>query len=188
MSRASLLVASLALAGCHPAASSPDRATYSFADEAPPQPSERCFRERYAVRGQTYELRLRLALDPPARRVVSRVDERGGTHDAAWTTELAVAGASFTSIERGPEGEARGEGTLLGPAWAWTGWQAVTHRADGFDEHTAARFTDDALTITSELRGPDGAVASTGEHRYAEVACATLGAEPIETLYPKPRP
>jgi hypothetical protein len=180
-------LAVLALAACGPVAS-PAREVYPMADAPPPPPSERCYRHRFELRGKPFEYQLRLALDPPAGQVTSRVDEHGGNGDATWTTVMRIDGARFTAVEVGPEGEARGEGMLRGTPWAWSGWQTVLHRADGFDEHADFAFTDDALTVATETRAADGAVASTGQRRYREVACATLTDAPIETLYPKPAP
>ena len=90
----------------------------------------------------------------------------------------------FWSEKGGEDGSAQGEGTLIGAAWSWSGWQSVTHRPDGFEEHDQAQVVDAGLTIDTETRGPDGEVASTGHRQYLTVACATLDDEPILKLHP----
>lgn len=179
------LAATLAagLAGCGPGESA--RETLPLADAPPPAASERCFQERFVVRGKPFEMHLRVRVDPAARRIVRLVTERGANGDATWVTEMNVAGSTFTSIERGPEGEARGEGSLKGADWEWTGWTSVTHRAEGFADHDDASLTAGGLAIASETRAADGQVASTGKRAYLAVSCVTLGDQPIETLYPK---
>ncbi len=171
------------LAGCGPGDAT--RETLPLADAPPPAASERCFRERFVVRGKPFEMQLRVRVEPAARRIVRLVVEHGGNGDATWLTEMNVAGTTFTSLERGPEGEARGEGTLKGADWEWTGWTSVTRRAEGFAEHDDASLTADGLAIASETRAADGQVAATGKRAYLAVSCVTLGDEPIETLYPK---
>lgn len=159
--------------------------------EGPPPPHETCFRERFVIRGKEFEMRLHVLVEPAAARITRVVTERGGNGDARWTTVMAVAGDHFTSVEDGNDGPATGAGTLTGPAWSWTGWRSVTHRALGFDDHDTATVVGAELTIDTETRGPDGEVASTGQRHYLAVACATLDAEPILKLdpnLPQPKP
>ena len=163
------------------------RPVFPLADEPLPPASERCYRERFEVRGKPFELRLRVRTEPAAGRITRVVTELGANGPATWTTVMTVDSERFTSVERGPEGEAAGEGTLTGPRWAWTTWRAVTQRPDGFAEHAELTFSKDAVVIVAETRGSDGAVASTSTHRYLEAACLTFGDDPIESLDPKAR-
>ncbi|HVV82150.1 MAG TPA: hypothetical protein VHE35_03695 [Kofleriaceae bacterium] len=180
--------AAAALGGCHPASQAPaGRETFVIPPDPAPPPSEHCFRERFQAQGRPFELLLSLRADPPTSTIISQLTEHGANGDATWSTVMTVDGDRFASVEHGPEGDAHGEGTLVGPAWAWTGWTSVTHRPEGFDEHADARFTSTGLDVTTDTRGPDGAVASTGKHHYLAVACLTLGDQPIESLEPKPR-
>lgn len=185
---AALLTLAAALAGCGPKGDGirpwptlpPDDAPATAA--GPPPAHESCYRERFEVRGNQFEMRLHLLVEPAAGRITRRVTERGANGDGRWTTVMTVNGERFTSVEDGTDGPAIGEGTLTGPAWSWSGWQSVTHRAAGFDDHEQAAVVVGGLTIATETRGPDGQVASTGQHRYLTVACATLDDEPILKL------
>lgn len=154
----------------------------------PTTPSERCYQERLEVGGKPVELHMRLRFDPEVGQVTMRVIEKGASADATRTTVMVPDGERFTSIEHGPKGEVRGQGTLIGMPWAWTSWTTDSRRVDGLDEHALTAVTDQWLTIESETRGDGGRVAATDQRRYLAVACMTLGDEPIKTLYPKPKP
>ena len=173
-------------AGSTSAASSSTTVPSEVLGDAPAEPSERCFQERSEVGTKAIERRMRLLFDPEATQVTMRVTEKGATGDETWTTVMVPAGEHFTSVERGPKGEVRGQGTLIGTPWQWTSWTTDSRRIDGLDEHALTAVTDQWLTIESETRGDGGRVAATGHRRYFAVACMTLGDEPIKTLYPKP--
>jgi hypothetical protein len=178
------VVAALALAtlsGCRGEAARP---VYPLGDEPLPAASERCFRERFEVDGRSREMRLRLRMEPEAGRIVQHVAEHGGPSVVTWRTVMDVESERFTSVETGPEGEARGEGTLTGRRWAWSAWTGVTQRAGGVADQVAVSFPRDGMIVEVERRGPDGAVASTSRRRYVAIACVTFGAAPIEALEP----
>jgi hypothetical protein len=192
MVRASFLtVGWWAIAACGPASSgSSSRAVYPLGDEPVPPASERCFRDRLTVEGGVVagDFTVRLAVDPPASRLAVVLRERSA-RDALWSLALSIDGARFTALERGPDGDAQGAGTLVGPRWQWHHWSGAVHHADGIDE-TLEIVVDDrthSFSIAREKHRADGTlVSSDPAWRFAEVACATLGDDPIETLYPKP--
>ena len=178
------VLACVAHAGCR---REPERLVYQLGDEPLPAASERCFRERFLVSGRSFETHLRLRIEPAEARITRVVTELGGDVEARASTVMTVAGSRFTSIETGAGGEARGEGTVSGPWWPWTGWKGVTHHADGVEEHDLLTISADAVTIASETRGAGGEISAHRARRFVEVACATMTDAPIESLEPATR-
>ena len=153
---------------------------YPLGDVPLPPPSERCFVDRYQAYGRSVEVQVRLRLEPQASRIVWTVDD--GSGGRRRTTVMTVDGNRFSAAEEGPGGEARGEGTLHGSEWAWWGWEGTTRRA-GREERVRVHLSGEAMTVESEDRTDAGAPVVSRQELTA-VACAAMGARPMETLYP----
>src|SRR5262245_33817517 len=95
--------------------------------DPPPEARGHCFSQRLTADGRDVVLRLWLRTDPAGGTINSVATRHGDAGDVVWSTAMTVDGDRYTAVERGPEGELRGEGTLVGPPWAWTGWNGVLH-------------------------------------------------------------
>lgn len=159
-------------------------AYYPLADAPLPPPNERCFVDRYEAFGRKVVVQVRLRSEPAASRIVWTVDD--GSAGRRRTTVMTVDGNRYSSAEQGPAGDARGEGTLHGREWAWWGWEGVARRA-GREERVRVHLSDEVMTVESEDRS--GGAPAVSRQELTAVACATMGAQPMETLYgPGERP
>ncbi|MCU0655241.1 MAG: hypothetical protein MUF64_08120 [Polyangiaceae bacterium] len=85
------------------------------------------------------------------------VSEQGpGRPLKEYVVTMAVTGSVFSMSER--SGAFRGDGTLEGPAWAWTGWASHATLPDGGTVDSRDRLVGRNLEVEKEYRGARGSV------------------------------
>lgn len=85
------------------------------------------------------------------------VSEEGqGRPVKEYVVTMAVTGSTFSMTER--SGAFRGDGTLEGPAWGWTGWTSHATLPDGSSVDSRDRLLPHSLEVEKEYRGARGSV------------------------------
>ena len=83
-----------------------------------------------------------------------------------------VGGASFTLKEE--KGTFSGDGTLNGPAWAWTSWTSTARLGpDGTAVRSRSQLTERGMAVDKARVAANGAVLFTFTEDYAAIDGAT---------------
>jgi hypothetical protein len=118
---------------------------------------------------------LKRELRPGEARIVETtllLSSRAGEPVQEHVTISTVKGGSFALKER--KGTFSGDGTLTGPAWAWTSWTTNTTLAGGGGTLRARnQLTDRGMAVDKTLLAPNGAVRATFTEDHASIDGAT---------------
>lgn len=83
-----------------------------------------------------------------------------------------AGGGAFTLKEQ--KGTFSGDGTLAGPAWAWTSWTSTAALGPGGDRvRTRAQLTERGMAVDKARLAPNGAVLVTFTEDHAAIDGAT---------------
>ena len=107
----------------------------------------------------------------------------GNRPAAEYIVTATVKDAHFTMTEA--SGAFEGEGTLVGPAWHWTGWSSVSRLKDGMRVESTDSATATTLKVHKRVIGADGVEQVTTTETFNVVDEARFLARRKEMLTPQ---
>ncbi|HEY2157243.1 MAG TPA: hypothetical protein VGH33_16570 [Isosphaeraceae bacterium] len=100
------------------------------------------------------------------------LSSRGGEPVQEHVAVSSVKGETFTVKDQ--KGAFSGDGTLSGPAWAWTSWTSNTTLGGGSGTLRArSQITERGMAVDKALLAPNGAIRVTFAEDYAAIDSAT---------------
>jgi hypothetical protein len=113
-------------------------------------------------------------LRPAESRIVETtllVSSRAGEPIQEYVGVSTVNGAAFTLKEQ--KGAFSGDGTLAGPAWAWTSWTSTASLGPGGTVRSRSQLTERGMAVDKTRLAPNGAVLFTFTEDHAAIDGAT---------------